>query len=167
MTTTRVLHFGDPVTGSSGGLLVPEIDPVMHPSDNGEAERTFVKGTEIYFLIHHGPEIAIVRVTDTAGGDVLRIGQVSRTNTMRLSWAHGDETQELTHLPSAMPTALWYGRTGTLLRDGRTLRIIGAPALADISYLYQAIQYRFRLEEDIAIPADGEWPFELIIETEE
>ena len=165
--TTRVIHLGETVSGASGALMVVEVDPVKHPDGNGGVVRSFLPGEDVYLLIHHDPEIAVVRVMDTAGGDLLRVGSVFRNNTERLSWAHADDVKDLLHNPATQPAPSWFGRIGLISRDGRSLRITGAPAMADVSYSYQAIQYRYRLPAEVELGADETFPVELIIETEE
>lgn len=164
---TRVVRLGETVSGDEPVLWDLNVDHEKHPDGNGGARTSFSKGDDIYLLAHHASEIKIVRLVDTTGGDLLRLGEVTRTGTVRLSWASDDDIKDLPHLPSGPVKAKWYGRAGVLEPDGRSLTATGTPCLADVSYPYKAVQYRFRPSADISVIPGEQFPLEVWAETEE
>ena len=163
-TQTLVLPFGQMVETSSG-LLLAEIDGQIHKDDQGNQISRFPANSEINFLIHHDPQITIVRVNDTAGGDVVRIGSVIRSGSQQnVTFSHGLAEITLSHIPNGLPSAKWYGRGSVLaLKDGNKIVAPAAPCLGDLSYQYNAIQYRYRPPE-MSLALNEEFPVDLVIE---
>lgn len=164
-TVTRVLSFGEDTAGS-GTLIVAEIDVDMHLDDEGNAKSSFLPGEEVFALIHHDPEIKIIRVSDTAGGDLQRIGLVTRVRTQQMTFTHAEDKEELPHIPNTVPTASWYGRSSGLALDGRQLQAAGAPCLGEITYSFAAEQYKYRLPVGIEVAVGEQFPVDLVIEYE-
>jgi hypothetical protein len=162
---TRVLSFGEDVSGTSG-LIKAEIDVDMHLDGDGKAKSSFLPNEEVFVLVHHDPDIKIVRVRDTADGDLQLIGSVTRSRTQEPSFTNPDDKHELPHIPKGMPTAKWYGRNSELSLSGRSLQAVWAPCLGDITYNFVAMQYKYRLPVAITVVIGDPFPVDLVVESE-
>ncbi len=164
-TITRVLSFGEAAAGS-GALIVAEIDEDKHLDDDGNVESSFLPETEVFVLIHHDPEIKIVRVRDTGEGDLQRIGTVTRSRTEEMTFTHTEDKQDLPHNPNGVPSASWYGRSSSLVLDGRQLRAVSCPCLGEVTYSFTAVQYRYRLPGSVDLAVGEQFPVDLVVEYE-
>jgi len=162
---TRVLNFGEEIAGS-GALIVAEIDVDKHQDDDGNAKSSFLPGEEVFVLIHHDPDIRIVRVQDTGKGDLLRIGRVTRSRTEEMTFTHPADKQELPHIPFGGVSASWYGRSSMLVLVGRQLQASSCPCLGDISYNFSAVQYKYRLPAGVSLAVGEQYPVDLVVEYE-
>ncbi len=161
---TIVLTFGKAVQTASG-LLLAEIDALMHRDSDGGRITRFEPGTNVFFLLHHDPAIRIVRVDDTGGGNVYRLGEVTRTGMQKgVTFTHPQAQIMLQHIPSGPPSASWYGESSTLVvRKRQAISAPSAPCLGDISYQYRAWQYRY-VPPAMNLSVDQEFPVDIIIE---
>lgn len=97
-TVTTILQFGEESAGS-GLLLVAEIDRDMHQDGEGNPITSFLPGEAVYVLLHHDSGIRIVRIEDTASGDLQRIGEVVRQRTVQQLFSYPGEAVSLPHQP--------------------------------------------------------------------
>lgn len=164
---TLIASFGEAVADS--GSVVMEIDEVKHKDADGNMPSEFPPLTEVFFLVHHDPaETKIVSVKATDGGDIQRIGEVTRTKTQRLTFA-SDEAVQLSHLPSGTVTVTkLYGKTGTTFkREGRALTPSAWPCLAEVSYPVRMIQYKHRIVSGYVLDGDDKFYAAAVCEHEE
>jgi len=165
-TVTNIIKFGEVVAASSG-LIIPEIDGFMHLDATGEERSSFLPGEQVYFLLHYDPaKVKIISLQATDGGDVRRIGKVTRERTEQLTFQHPAHLLDMRYTPTTDPEATWYGRGSNLYRSGRRLQADLAPCLGDLVYDVEFIQYLHKpAVDDIA---DGEeYPTDIIIEYQE
>ncbi|MFT5728754.1 MAG: hypothetical protein ACI8PB_002910 [Desulforhopalus sp.] len=160
---TSVVSFGESVSSSSA-LIVAEIDFDKHKDDDGNAQTTFLPGEAVYFLVHHDPTIKIVRVQSTDGGDVQRIGVVTRIKTVELSFDHPAHLLTLGYNPAGAASAKWYGRQSNLYLDGRDLQADLAPCLGDVSFPFVAVQYLHRPIDGLSLAAGESFPTDIKVE---
>jgi len=161
-TLTAIASFGDQASGSA--LIVAEIDSQVHQDADGNVKSVFLPGDEVFFLLHYDASVAIVRVLATDGGDVQRIGQVTRSNTLESTFQHPADLVDLPHRPNGQPDVKWFGRSGSLLLSGRSLRTDAAPCLGEISYNFTAMQYRHRLVNGIVLQPGEAFPVDVVVE---
>lgn len=167
-TITAIGSFGASASGSSvSALLRIEIDAEMHTDADGNEIRTFLPGDEVYLLVHHDSRARIINLRDTAGGDLQRIGQVSRGKNEQITFQHPAHENELQYQPAGTPSADWYGRSSGLRLNGRTLTAANAPCLGDISYAISAVQYLYRPSSLVTCGIGEEFPVDVIVEWRE
>jgi hypothetical protein len=159
---TSVVSFGE--STSTSVLIVVEIDFNKHKDDDGNAQTSFGPLDPVYFIIHHAPEISIVRVQATDGGDVQRIGTVTRTKTVELSFDHPAHLVELGYNPAGGASAKWYGRSSNLYLTGRELQADLAPCLGDVSFPFVAVQYLHRPIGGLNLEPGEEFPTDIKVE---
>ncbi|SDP69872.1 hypothetical protein [Desulforhopalus singaporensis] len=165
--TTIIVPFGDGVAGDSG-FIRAEIDASKHADSNGNLPSEFAPGTEVFFWLHYNAaEIKINCVAATDGGDIQRIGEVTRIKEQQITFAD-TEPVELSYWPKSDPTVTkWYGRTSALTLNGKQLAATSAPCLADISYPIRAAQYKHRLVSGVSLSAGDKFYTAAIIDYEE
>lgn len=163
-TKTVIGSFGQ--AAAAGGSIVLEIDAAMHLDSEGNERSDFLPGEGVYFLIHHRSSITIKKVRATDGGDVQKIGKVTRDAEQEVSFTHPAMTGQLGHLPRGSVTASWYGRTSPLKREGQDISASGAPCLGKLSYRYEAVQYLHRPPAGVSLDADGQWLSDIVVEYE-
>lgn len=168
-TVTGIASFGADVSdAATAGLIVAEIDDTMHLDADGQPQTVFLPGESIYFLLHYGATIQLVRVRDTDGGDIQRIGAVTRTRTQQITFEHPAHLVPLPHQPSGQPRAdKWYGRSSNLHLDGLELSADLAPCLGDISYEIAAVQYCHKPLAGLTLAPGEEFPVDIVIEYQE
>ena len=162
---TKVVRIGEE-SGSSSALFVVELDEAMHLGADGNVVRSFLPGEQVFVLLHHDPVVRVVRVADTANGDLQRLGTVSRSRTVQVVFPAADDAQDLPHNPDGLPSVVWYGRSSQLQLAGRALRAPGAPCLGDVTYVFTASQYRYRLPAGVTLAKGERFPVSLVIEVE-
>jgi hypothetical protein len=160
---TGIASFGGKSV-ATGAMIVAEIDGAMHLDGEGQERSAFLPGEPVYFLLHHDPEVKIVRIRTTDDGEVQRIGQVTRTRTQELSFDHPAHLIELAYRPSGQPTAKWYGRHSNLFLSGLSLQADLAPCLGEISYPIKATQYLHRPGSGLVLQPGEAFPVDLKIE---
>jgi len=153
---TRVLSFGDAAAAESG-LVSLVIDPGHNLDSDGNVKSRFTPGTGVYLLLHLGPDVQLVRMLETSGG-LVRIGTVTRKNTVDVSLGYAGSTLELPHYPLSSPNPVWYGRSASLSLSGRTLTVSSGPVRGKLTYSYQAIQYLYKPPAGLTIANDAEFP---------
>lgn len=163
-TDTLILSFGVAVQTASGLMLV-EIDPLVHKDADGNQMARFPQNVEVFFILHHDPRISIVRVNDTADGNVTRIAEVTRGGSQEnVTFTHGAAEKSLSHIPIRLPSVSWYGRgSGLVLKNKNIVVATGAPCLGDLTYQYRATQYRYRPPE-MSLALGEEFPVDMVIE---
>lgn len=165
-TVTNIIKFGDSGGGDSG-LITAEIDGFMHLDAKGEERSSFSPGESVYFIIHYDPaKVKIISLQATDGGDVRRIGDVTRERTEQLTFQHPAHLIDLSYMPKADPEVTWYGRSSNIYRSGCQLQADLAPCLGDLVYEVEFVQYLHKPAIDEI--ADGEeYPTDVIIEYQE
>lgn len=154
-TDTKILSFGE--SKSDSGLVSFILDPARNLDSDGKARSSFTPGTEVYLLLHLGPDQQLVRTLTTAGSLAL-VGWVNAAGTADINLGYAGATLELPQYPLAVPSAVWYGRSARLTLDGRTVTVSAGPVRGKLSYSYRARLYLFtppamRLSEDEQYPA--------------
>lgn len=163
MTETRILQFGQSA-GKSGGLIMAEIDQEVH----GDAGSVFAPGTKVYFLLHLGDNLRVRSIRDTAGGTIEKLGEVVRGHSEEVLFSFSGESQDIPHVPDAIPAVRWYGRSAGLVWSpgSSALAADAAPVLGVVNYSYVATQYRYT-PPPMDLEGDEEFPVEIVLETEE
>ena len=164
---TVIASYGLGGSSSSSALFMAELDETMNLDEEGKAKSQFAPGEPAWFLLHHAANVRVIRLRDTAEGDIQLIGPVSRTREQQITFQPPGHEVELSYQPSGTPSAVWYGRSSGLVLSGRKLKADAAPCLGDISYPIAATQFLYRPPPGMTIEADEDYPIDVVIEWEE
>lgn len=167
---TLLVPFGETVSAAEGAI-VAEWDDTMNVAFAGRILNTFISdgkrqfvvldgntirvmsatdiksqfipGEEAYLLLHVAPGIRIVEVLATHGR-LEELGQETLQRGDEIGFPLADEKHTLSYLPSALPTAEFFGNVGTDIEwIGHEIQYKSGtfPCLARLSYPVQFTRY--------------------------
>lgn len=162
---TRILPFGSAAESSS--LFMVSVDPAAHADEKGNVPSSFLPGTAVSLIVHHDSDLQIKRLLDSGGGDLQRIGKVTRSNTVEVQFMAADESVSLPHTPLGTVVASWFGRESGLSGVGRELQAAVGPCIGKVSYQYEAVQYTYRPTGGLELVGDEQFPVLIVAEYEQ
>jgi len=125
----------------------------------------FVPGDQVYFLLHYDHSRLRVTGIQATAGQVVMLGEVSRSATDEVLFTSPGELQELSHIPAGGLAASWSGRTAAISRDGRSVSASAAPCLGNVTYSYQATSCRF-VPPPMTLGDDDSYPVAIVVYVE-
>jgi len=164
---TKVVAFGgDSAAAAAAGVAII-LDAAANINADGTEKTEFAPGEPMYLLVIVPDTWRLLDVKSTSG-TVSALGQVFRTQIEeRRLFAEAAKKEALSQLPAGPVAAKWYGREANLTVDGRELAASLVPSLADLTYEYEAMQYRLDAPAGLALGVDEEWPVGVVVYVEE
>lgn len=142
------------------------LDDKLNPGPDGKPKTQFQSGDRVYTLLQT-PDGVTVDDVRSSDGSLTRIGEVTRQQTDQVVIESAAKPVTLSKIPSGGLTPAWYGNSGEISIDGKSLTVTGElPAIVDLTYSYRAISYLLA-GPNVDLDAEETWPVRVTAYTPE
>jgi len=160
---TIVVSISDPAADNKPVLT---LDDTLNIGADGKVKTQFLPGERVYVLLQI-PDGVVVTDVRCSDGSIAKVGDVSREQTDRLTIDEASDQLTLSKIPAGDLEPTWYGNSGSLSLDGKTLTVSGdLPAIVDLTYAYTATSYILS-GPAVALAGGEEWPVRVTAYTPE